>query len=140
MKIKKISAKNANGLPAGIGLGLLASFVITLLGAVGITQLVVTEEMEENSMGYGIMGVLLLASILGSWLAANRTKRMRLQVCLLAGAGYFLGLLAITALFFGGQYQGIGAAGITILLGSSLMAFFPGFGKRKIKVKNRAYR
>ena len=138
--MKKISVKTATALPVGIGLGVLASFVITLLGAAGITQLVATEKMEENSMGYVIIGVLLLASVLGAWLAANRTKRLRLQVCLLEGAGFFLALLATTALFFGGQYQGIGASGITILLGCSLVAFLPGFGQRKIKVKNRAYR
>ena len=40
-----------------------------------------------------------------------------LAVCLLAGGIYWLTLLAITALFFGGQYHGIAATGATILAG-----------------------
>lgn len=140
MGIKKTSAKTAAALPAGIGIGVLISFAITLIGAVGITQLVTSEKMEENSMGYVIIGVLLIASMVGAWTAAALTKRLRLQVCLLEGAGYFLALLATTALFFGGQYQGVWASGITILLGSTLMAFVPALGQRKIKIKNRAYR
>lgn len=140
MKTKKLSAQKAMGLPAGIGLGVLASLLIVLLSAAGITQLVAAEKMEEDAMGNLSIGLLFLASVFGAWLAAGRTKRMRLQVCLLVGAGFFMSLLAITALFFGGQYRGMGISVTAILLGSALVAFLPGLGQRKIKGKNRAYR
>jgi len=137
---KKTSAKTAASLPVGIGLGVLVSFIVTLIGAGAVTHLVATEAMEENSIGYGVIGVLLIASMIGAWFAASQTKRLRLQVCLLEGVGYFLALIATTALFFGGQYQGVWASGITILLGCMIMAIVPMFGQRKMKVKNRAYR
>lgn len=140
MRPRKTSAKTAAALPVGIGLGVLISIVITLIGAAGITQLVTAEKMEENSIGYVIIAVLLIASMIGAWVAADQTKRLRLQVCLLEGAGYFLSLLATTALFFGGQYQGVWATGITILLGCTLMAFLPSLGRRKVKIKSRGYR
>ena len=140
MGIKKSSGNKATNLPAGIALGVLFSLVITFAGAAAITQLVTMEKIEDNSIGYGIIAVLLIASMFGAWIAANQTKRLRLQVCLLEGAGYFLVLLTSTALFFGGQYQGIWASGITILLGCTLMAFFPSLGHKKWKAKNRAYR
>ena len=139
MGFKKSSAKTAVTLPVGIGLGVLLSLVMTLIGAAGITQLVMMEKMDENSIGYSIIAVLLISSVSGAWMAANQTKRMRLQVCLLEGAGYFLTLIATTALFFGGRYQGMWATGITILLGCALIALFPSFGQRKWKAKNKAY-
>ena len=36
-------------------------------------------------------------------------------MCLAAGGGYYLCLLAITALFFGGQYQGVGVTALMVL-------------------------
>ena len=140
MKTKKVTAKTASNLLAGIGLGVVISILITLIGAAGITQLVTTEKMTENNMGFAILGILLLAALVGAWTAVNQTKRLRLQVCLLEGAGYFLTLLAATALFFGGQYQGVLASGLRILMGSLIMAIFPSLGHKKLKVKNRAYR
>lgn len=137
---KKTSAKKAAALPAGIGLGVLISFIITLIGAAIITQLITMEKMNETSVGYAIIAVLLISAMIGAWMAANQTKRLRLQVCLMEGAGYFLSLIAATALFFGGQYQGMGATGITILLGCTIMAIFPSIGQKKWRAKNRAYR
>lgn len=140
MGIKKSSAKTAVALPVGIGLGVLVSLIMTLIGAAGITQLVTMEKMNENSIGYAIIAVLLISSIIGAWMAATQTKRLRLQVCLLEGAGYFLTLMAMTALFFGGRYQGMWATCITILLGSTMMALLSTLGQRKWKIKNKAYR
>ena len=48
---KKTSAKTAASLPVGIGLGVLVSFIVTLIGAGAVTHLVATEAMEENSIG-----------------------------------------------------------------------------------------
>jgi dolichol kinase len=39
-------------------------------------------------------------------------------VCLISGMIYFCVLLSITALCFGGQYQGIGVTGLVVLCGS----------------------
>jgi putative membrane protein (TIGR04086 family) len=140
MGIKKSSAKTAVALPVGIGLGVLVSLIVTLIGATAITQLVTTEKISENNIGYAIIAVLLISSIIGAWMAATQTKRLRLQVCLLEGTGYFLTLMAMTALFFGGRYQGMWATCITILLGSTMMALLSTLGQRKWKIKNKAYR
>jgi putative membrane protein (TIGR04086 family) len=139
MGIKKATAKTVVSLPVGIALGVLISLIVTLLCAAGITQLVTAEKMAASGIDYPVMAVLLLASFLGSRIAAYYTKRLRLQVCLMQGTGYFLALLAATALFFGGQYQGIWASGLSIALGAISAAIIPSFGHGKIKVKNRAY-
>ncbi len=73
-------------------------------------------------VGYGAMIVLVIASAMGAWTAEGRIQRMRLQVCLLSGLSYFLALLSATALFFGGQYSGIGVTALAILAGSAGVA------------------
>ena len=71
------------------------------------------------------MVVVALAAAVGAWVSASLIKRLRLQMCMLSGACYLLTLLAITALFFGGQYQGIGVIAIVILFGCAIVAFIP---------------
>lgn len=140
MGIKKTSSKIAFSLPLGICLGIVISILVALIGTAGITYLVIGEKITEGNLGYYLLATLFLSAIAGAWTAANQTKRLRLQVCLLEGAGYFLSLLAVTALFFGGQYHGVLASGLTILVGCLLTAILPSFKSGKIKLKNRAYR
>lgn len=140
MAFRKNSANKAANLPAGIGLGILVSALITLICATGITMLVANEKITDNGLRYVIPGVLFLSSFVGAWAAATRIKRLRLQVCMLEGVGYLLALLATTALFFGGEYQGVWVSGLAILIGCLFVAFVPTFRSKKIKLKNRAYR
>ena len=121
-----VSKKKASGLastiPGGVGLGAALSLGITLIGACISALLIHKEIVDENAVGYCSLVTLLLASSLGAVLAMNRTKRMRLQVCLLTGACYFLSLLCITALFFGGEYTGVGVTALAVLGGSGAVA------------------
>ena len=41
-----------------------------------------------------------------------------MQMCLLTGVCYYLALLAMTALFFGGQYSALGVTALAVLAGS----------------------
>lgn len=142
MPVKQRASGKAISTPAGIGLGLLVSMTVTLGGAAILAWLISGERMGEGVIGYGAMVILLLSSLLGALLAANRIKRLRVQMCLISGAAYYLTLLAITALFFGGQYQGMGVAAIMVLLGcgtASLVGLRGGKGKR-LKFRKKAYR
>lgn len=131
---KKISG-TAMGLPVGIGLALLVSILITLAGSAVAALLVSSEKIGEGTIGYASMMILAMASLLGAWIAVMLVKRLRLQVAMLFGGCYYLLLLAMTALLFGGQYQGMGVTAIIILAGSALVAFWPAKkssgGKRK---------
>ena len=105
-------------MPAGIGIGCGISLGVTLLGA-GITAKLISEEiLRENAIGYGAMLVILLASICGAGAAVGKVKKRRLQVSLLVGLGYFASLFAMTALFFGGQYQGMGVTALLVFAGA----------------------
>jgi putative membrane protein (TIGR04086 family) len=108
----------AMSMPAGILLGMTISLVITLIGAFVLGWLINQEALEINSVGYGAMVILLAASFLGALTAKVRIKHRYLVVCLLTGVGYYLVLLGITAMFFGGQYQGMGVTLALVLAGS----------------------
>ena len=136
---KKVSGA-AMTIPAGLGIGLLVSMVITLAGAAAASHLVASEKIGEGSIGFAAMIILALASVMGAWCAISLVKRQRLQVCMMAGGCYYLTLLAITALLFGGQYQGMGVTAIVIAVGCSLVALLPNKIGSKIKTKKRAYR
>lgn len=112
----------ASSIPAGIAMAVLISMLITLLGTAISAYLVHSESIRQESIGYASMMVLLVSGAVGALTAINRIKRMRLQMCLLSGACYFLVLLSVTALFFGGQYEGIGTTALTILIGCGSIA------------------
>ena len=122
MTVNKRVTNTAVAMPRGVALGAVLSLLVTLAGAMIVAALVNRETIEESAIGYGAMVILLLASLSGTWLAVNRVKRQRMIVCGLTGAAYYLSLLACTALFFGGQYTGMGVTALVILAGCGTVA------------------
>lgn len=138
---RKLTGKGTS-IPLGIGLGILLSLVITLLGAVVVAFLLVSEKIGVSAIGWAAMLLLGLGALGGSSLGAGLAKVSRLPVCMAVGGGYFLVLLMITALFFGGQYQGITAMLISAMTGSLVAGFLglkgnKGFNFKKKKVAYR---
>lgn len=134
--------KNINGttmtIPVGIGLGVAVSILLTLLGSAAVAWMVMSETVGEGATGYLAMIILAIATTAGVFVAATLTKRLRLQICMLTGVFFYLLLLGITALFFGGQYQGMGVTALIVMAFSALIAFLPAkkfqIGKYKKKV------
>ena len=123
--------------PKGVGIGIIVSIIVTLLGAAIGAWLLASEKIGEGSCGYICVCTLLLSGILGSWIAASVVGEKRLLTCILAGTGYLLSLLAITALFFGGVYSGAGE-GALLILGASISAAL--LGLKQNKKPNRRHR
>ena len=129
----------AMSMPGGIVLGVGISIVITLIGALILTALISHQSMRFESVGYGCTAALLVSSLAGSYLSAQVIKRRSLLVCGLTGLIYFLILLSVTAMFFGGVYSGVGMSALMVFLGSGGAAFLstalkkqPNWNKRKI--------
>lgn len=139
MHTKKKVTGTAMAIPAGLGIGIGVSLVVTLLGAALTAWLIGAERIGEASIGYGAMAILVLASAVGAFVSSSLIKRLRLQICLLSGVGYFLTLLGMTALFFGGQYQGMGVSSIAVLIGCVAVAFMPGKSSPQGKRRKFAY-
>lgn len=119
----------AMSMPGGLALGAGVSLVLTILLEVALTWMVMNGKLAMEMVGYGIMVQLLATSWLGAAVAMHRIKHRKMLVCMLSGLIYLLTLLCITAMFFGGQYEGIPVTAL-LVLGGSLAAGLVGAGKR----------
>ena len=117
MTVNRKVTGTAVSMPKGLLIGNAISTALTVLMAGILAKMVSTEKMEWEQIGYGIMVLLIVSTATGTNAAVKAIKRQRQAVCLLAGVIYWLTLMAITALFFGGQYHGVAATGATILAG-----------------------
>lgn len=131
-----VSNKKASGraisIPAGVGAGIIVSMIATLLGAVVAAWLLNDQRIETQQIGYVSMVTLLVSSALGAWIASGLVKHRYLVVCLAAGGGYYAALLGITALFFGGQYQGMGVTLLLVLAGCASIGLLKSRPKKTI--------
>ena len=126
----------ASSIPAGLVFSGLVSLGITAIASAVAAWLMLNRRISPDSVGYCAVVILLLASISGAVVAVKRIKRLRFQMCMAAGAVYYVCLLAITALFFGGNYYGLGMTGMMIFCGCCTAALLqPGQGRRP-KMKN----
>lgn len=137
MKAAQKATGRTMSMPGGLAFGGVISLAITVIGAVLLSKLMDTETIEWEGVGYGIMVLLTAASFLGALSAYSRIRRQRLVVCLLSGAIYWITLLGITALFFGGQYEAVGVTAGLILAGcgcAGMLALPAGRGGKRKKI------
>lgn len=137
---KNKTTGTAMSIPVGIAFALLVSMIMTLAGAALTALLVSSEKIGEGAIGYMVILILAITSVIGALIAVMSVKRLRLQVSMIFGGSYYLLLLAMTALLFGGQYQGMGITAMIVLTGSALIAFLPAKGFKIGKRKKMAYR
>lgn len=140
MVVNKKVTGNAMTMPLGFVIGLAVSMAVTFISVGVIAYLVLGEKMAAEMIGYGSMATLLLSSAAGAWVAAKMVKHRWMVVCLGTGAVYFLTLLACTALFFGGQYEGIGVTLLVVLAGSGAVGLLGLKGESSTAKKRRKRR
>ncbi len=108
-------------MPAGLAWGSAVSVLGTVLGAMIAAKMIDTGTMEHNRIGYAVLVTLLMSAFMGATVAAKKVKRQMVMTCILSGSMYFVILLSITALFFGGQYEAVGVTAL-LVFGGSLLA------------------
>lgn len=119
VKNRKVTGR-AMGMPLGLAVGAGVSMGCTLVLSVLTAKVLDCQWMPESKVGYAALGILLLSTILGAEAAWGRIRRRRLLVCG-ASAGIYYGLLlCVTALFFGGQYTGMGVTALVIAGGCAV--------------------
>ncbi len=116
---RKVTGK-ATTIPGGIMIGLMISWLISILGAAVGAFLLHSQTLPETAIGYCSLITLVLAAALGSWVAVKKIQRLRFQMSLLTGVCYYISLLSITGLLFGGQYGEAGMSAIAVAVGSGL--------------------
>ena len=142
MVVNKKVTGTASSIPAGVAIGCTISVLIAVVAAGAFAKLIDAGVMGETTIGYCAMVILLISSFAGAWTAAAKIKHRKALCCLTCGAVYYGILLGMTALIFGGQYQGMGVTALLIGAGSvcAMMLEFPkGKGRtgRKRKIGYR---
>lgn len=112
----------AKSMPVGLALGAGTALGITLVLSLIGAKLVDMGKIRETGMGYMAMVILLLSAFFGAWIAVGCIRRQKIAVCGLAALIYYGMLLSVTALFFGGQYQGMGVTALMVGCGGGLAA------------------
>lgn len=132
--------ENNGSIPKGIGIGLIVGILVTLGGAFLLAWLMDAQRVQENGAGYGVMIITFIAAVMGSITAIRLTGQHKLPVSLVTGICYYAVLLACTAMFFGGQYRGVGETALIILAGSLSVALIGARGKAKGRTGHRKNR
>ena len=140
MVVTKKPSGRAMSMPGVLAVGQAVSITLTILLSLLLTKLILAEAMTMENIGYGILILLLAASFAGAVTAYKKVKHRKVLVCMLSGMVYYGTLLGITALFFGGQYTGMGVTGLLIFGGcgtAALMTTGKGSGGKSKKRKRR---
>ena len=120
MTVNRKPTGTALSIPAGITIGIFISVFATLSTTFLMAKLVDAEVVSMDKVGYMVLVIIIISSWIGVTTASGKIKRRRMLVSLATGTMYFVTLLAITGLFFGGQYSGVGETALLIFCGSIL--------------------
>lgn len=139
MALKKLLPKKERGLPEALVIGVLAGIIVTLIGTSLLAYLIGNETLDIHSVNPGCIVIHFLGSGAVGLVSYGFLKRQRIIVCALSALCYFLLQLGMTAMFFGGQYQGIGGS-VLAIIGGGVLAVLPGFisrgsGGKRLKIK-----
>lgn len=108
----------ASGMAAGLCWGTVAALMLTMLLSGVLAFFISREVVAQENLGYGVMIILFLGGVLGFSVSYKRIKRRRLLVFLLSALSFLVSLTALTALFFGGQFEGIFPTAMLIIGGN----------------------
>ncbi len=131
----------ASSISSGIAVAASASMVTTIVLSGIIAGFLNNEKITWAQAGYWIMGMLYLASFIGSKFAISTIKRQRIVVSIMSGALYWGLLLCITALLFGGNFGAVWVTFGIIVAGSGSAAILSmPTGQKYGKKQGRVYR
>lgn len=138
----KIRKGKSISLITGIGIGIATSIIVSVAAAAAAAALVNSERMDIGNLSPTTAVIHILASFLGGWLASSLTGQKKLICVLGTAAGYLVVMLAITALLFDGQYQGVGLTILMVLIGAGAVILLGLRGKNRGNRKHKipAYR
>ena len=126
---QKITGR-ASTMSAGLGYAAVISTMLTVILAAIVARLISDGYLKELGIGYSAMAILSSVSFCCAWISMKKIKRRKFMVCILSGNLYYVILMGITALFFGGQYEAVGVTWI-LVMGGSVFALVCGTSSRK---------
>lgn len=130
----KRNQSKATSVPITIGVGLVLSLIITVLAAVLIAMMVISERMEPGHIYFGSAATMLLASFIGALYVVLMMGEKKLLFSMVTGGAYFLVLVCVSMLFFDGMIANVWQA-LILVIGGSFSA-----GIIKMNSKKTSYR
>ena len=124
-------------MPAAIGIGAGVGLLITLIGGVLLAFLLAGEKLAIEAMGYGVLIAQFVGALLGAMAASWCYRQRRMIVCLVTAGVYMLVLMAVNAIFFGGQYEGVGGSLLVVAIAGSAAAFVGNGGGKMSKHRKK---
>lgn len=115
---KKEFRNSEKSIPVAICAGTVISFVSMIIGVMIITLLLSNETIAEAVIGYAVLLTTLISVVVGTVVTVLLVKSRVFVLSLCTSSAFFLLLLALTAMFFGGQYSGVPATLLVIIGGS----------------------
>lgn len=122
MVVNRKPTGTIKSMPAGLAMGWIISAMITVAACGLLTALILNGKAGWETMGYGAMVVLLVASYAGAAVSCRMIRHRKLFVCILSGVLYLCTLTAVTALLFGGQLGGIWITALLVAGGTAAAA------------------
>ena len=132
--VKKITGR-APSLGRSVASGVLLGSGWTLVSAAVLAKLVDAEMLAMENVGYGSMAAVLSAVFMGASLAGKKAGHMVLPASVIAGAAYFLCLVMVNVLFFGGKFTGFGVTFLLTALATGLALLTAGKGSSRGRPK-----
>ena len=118
MNLKQNGKMKRDSVVGGLTVGAVTSVAVTLCCAAVSAAMISTGKIGENVTSYISIGILLLATLIGTLTASAGVQDKKLYTGLAIAAIYFILLLSMTALFFDGQYERITVTSFVLLLGA----------------------
>lgn len=142
MSVRKKRGNFALSPLAAIVIGAVTALAFSTLICVLLASMISSGKMSFSAAEKMIILTQGIAALLGAWIAAGIAKQKRVQICLITAGAYFLCLLAMTALLFGGQYKGLVLPLFSVLTGAGVAALSGIRTKngKKLKALKRSYR
>ena len=136
--MKQNISTSVNKVLKGAVVSLLVCVITTLIGISVSAYMIHKELINQNSGEIVTMVVLTVSSAAGALTAMQTIKGLMIPITLLSAIMYILLLFSGTALFFDGQYNGLGRVVSAILLGGAIalaVRKITGSSKNKYKAK-----
>lgn len=121
----------ATSTPKGLLWGTGVCMISTVMMAGILAGLIERKLVQQGYLGYGVMILLPVSAFLGAMVSHRKIKRKKFIVSMATGILYFIMLLLVCALFFGGNYAAVPETGIMIGCGALLYAIFELPNKKK---------
>lgn len=127
---------------AGVLLGTSAGVMFSMILSGALAWIISAEHLAQESIGYGVMVILLASSAVGSLAGVNKSGQKRLVTAALTGGCYYLVMVVMNILFFEGRFDGMGETALVVMAGSGLVILAGLKGERtgKKRAKNFKFR